>query len=133
MATLSADGRWIAYVSNDSGRNEVYVRPYPGPGAALQVSASGGEEPVWVGKTHELCFRRGDAIMSVELFSTSGRLTAGAAKQVVTGRYSLGGVRAGYDVSADGRTFLVLKLLQPRENLSQFTLVLNGLGAIAPR
>jgi serine/threonine-protein kinase len=133
LASLSADGRWIAYVSNDSGRNEVYVRPFPGPGAALQISTSGGEEPLWAGKAHELCFRRGDAIVSVELVSVGGRLTAGAAKEIFSGRYAPHGVRTGYDVSADGRTFLLLKLTQPRENLSQFTLVLNGLGAITPR
>lgn len=103
----------------------------PTPAPALQISTSGGEEPLWVGKGHELCFRRGDAIMSVQLVSAGGRLTAGAAKEIFSG--ALHGVRTGYDVSADGRTFLLLKLMQPRENLSQFTLVLNGLAAITTR
>ncbi len=45
MGSLSADGRWMAYVSAESGRLEVYVRPYPGPGPALQISTAGGDEP----------------------------------------------------------------------------------------
>jgi serine/threonine-protein kinase len=133
IASLSSDGRWMAYVSSESGRNEVYVRPFPGPGAALQVSTEGGEEPLWVGPAHEVFFRRGETIFSVTLTSAGGRLGASAAKQVFTGRFAPGGTRTGYDVSADGRTFLIMKLVQPRENLSQFTLLLNGLSAIRPK
>ena len=132
-ASLSADGRWMAYVSSESGRNEVYVRPCPGPGAALQVSTAGGDEPRWVGPGHELFFRRGETIFSVTHTIAGGRLNAGAAKQVFTGRFAPGGTRTGYDVSADGRTFLFLRFVQPRENLTQFTLLLNGLSAIRPK
>jgi eukaryotic-like serine/threonine-protein kinase len=130
IASFSSDGNFVAYVSNQSGRNEVYVRPYPGPGAPLQVSTSGGDEPVWSRKGHELFFRRGEVIMAVELASAGTRLVAGTAKQVVSGRYAAGAVRSGFDVSADGRTFLMAKLLQPRDNLSQFNLVLNWFEAI---
>ena len=133
IASLSADGRWMTYVSSESGRNEVYVRPYPGPGAALQISTAGGDEPLWVGPAHELFFRRGETIFVVTLTSVGGRLTASAPKQVFTGRFAPAGTRTGYSVSADGRTFVFLKFVQPRENLSQFTLVLNGLSAIRPK
>jgi Tol biopolymer transport system component len=133
IGSLSADGHWMAYVSSESGRNEVYVRPYPGPGAALQISTAGGDEPLWVGKAHGVFFRRGEAILSVTLTSASGRLNASAAKQVFTGRFAPGGTRTGYDVSADGRTFLFMKLVQPRDNLSQFTILLNSLNAIRPK
>jgi Tol biopolymer transport system component len=44
---LSPDGRWLAYASNQSGRVEVYVQPYPGPGARQQISVDGGTAPVW--------------------------------------------------------------------------------------
>ena len=106
---------------------EVYVRPYPGPGPALQISTSGGDEPCWAGRGLELVFRRGETLFSVTLTSSGGRLTAGAAKPVFTGRIAAGGVRTGYDVSADGRTFVFAKLRQPRENLSQFMVLLNAL------
>jgi len=133
LASLSADGRWMAYASSESGRNEVYVRPYPGPGAALQISTAGGDEPLWVGRAYELFFRRGETIFSVTLASSGGRLTASAATQVFSGRFAPAGTRTGYDVSADGRTFLFVKFVQPRDNLSQFTILLNGLSAIRPK
>src|ERR1041385_7806419 len=45
--SLSPDGHWVAYASNESGRLEVYVRPFPGPGGRWQVSPAGGSEPLW--------------------------------------------------------------------------------------
>ena len=64
-ATFSPDGAWIAYVSNESGRNEVYVQPYPGPGGKRQISIDGGTSPTWAWSGRELFFRSGDAMMSV--------------------------------------------------------------------
>jgi len=130
---VSPDGQWMAYASNESGRNEVYVRPYPGPGPALQVSTAGGEEPLWARKGLELFFRRGEAVMAVELVDNRGRLSAGTAKLLFNGRYAPGGTRTGYDISADGRTFVFLKLLQPRENPAQLMLVLNWFDAVRQR
>ena len=132
LGSLSADGAWMAYVSAESGRLEVYVRPYPGPGPALQISTAGGDEPCWAGRGLELLFRRGETLFSVNLTSSGGRLTAAAAKPIFTGRIAAGGVRTGYDVSADGRTLVFAKLRQPRENLSQFIVLLNALEAIRP-
>jgi hypothetical protein len=109
------------------------VRPYPGPGAALQVSTSGGDEPLWARRGLELFFRQGDALMSVDLVNAGGRLTAGTAKKLFSGRYATGGVRTGYDVSLDGRSFLLVKLSQPRETLSQFALTLNWFEAMKQR
>jgi len=54
LGSLSADGHWMTYVSSESGRLEVYVRPYPGPGPALQISTAGGDEPCWAGRGLEL-------------------------------------------------------------------------------
>jgi WD40 repeat protein len=133
LASLSADGRWMTYVSSEAGRNEVYVRPYPGPGAALQISTAGGDDPAWVGPGLQLFYRRGEAIFSVTLTTAGGRLTAGAAKQEFTGRFVVGVTRSAYDVTADGRTFMFVRVTQPRENLSQFTVLLNALGAIRPK
>jgi eukaryotic-like serine/threonine-protein kinase len=133
IGSLSPDGQWMTYVSNESGRNEVYVRPYPGPGPALQVSTTGGDESLWASKGLELFFRRGEAVMAVDLINSKGRLMVGTAKELFSGRYAPGGTRPGYDVSADGRTFLFLKLLQPRENSAQFTVVLNWFDAVRQR
>jgi hypothetical protein len=54
--TFSPDGRWLAYGSDVSGRNEVYVRPYPGPGPAEQVSLEGGRDPAWHPNGRELFY-----------------------------------------------------------------------------
>jgi Tol biopolymer transport system component len=53
---FSPDGRWIAYQSNETGRNEVYVRPFPGPGGKWQISNGGGGLPTWSRKRHELLY-----------------------------------------------------------------------------
>ena len=130
---FSADGQWLAYVSSISGRNEVYVRPYPGPGAAIQVSTSGGDEPLWARQGHELFFRRDEAMMSVDVRPVGSRVSVGPERKLFSGRYATGGVRTGYDISPDGQSFLMLKLVQPRENLSQFDLVVNWFETIRQR
>ena len=53
---FSPDGRWLAYVSNESGRDEVYVRPFPGPGGTWQISTGGGSDPTWSRARHELFY-----------------------------------------------------------------------------
>src|SRR5207245_2747083 len=58
-ARFSPDGHWLAYVSNESGRDEVYVQPFPGPGGKWQISISGGTEPVWSHAGSEIFYRSG--------------------------------------------------------------------------
>ncbi len=55
----------MAYTSDESGRNEIYVQPYPGPGGKWQISSEGGTEPVWNGNGGELFYRSGDKMMAV--------------------------------------------------------------------
>jgi serine/threonine-protein kinase len=62
---FSPDGRWIAYVSNESGRGEIYVRPFPGPGGKSRVSLNGGYNPVWSPAGRELYFWAPDARIMV--------------------------------------------------------------------
>ena len=59
-ASFSPDRRWLAYVSNESGRPEVYVQPYPGPGGKWQISTEGGTEPLWNSNGRELFYRSGN-------------------------------------------------------------------------
>jgi Tol biopolymer transport system component len=68
---FSPDGRWLAYFSNESGRNEVYVRPFPGPGGKWQISTGGGTFPTWSRTKHELLFGIVDQIM-VASYSADG-------------------------------------------------------------
>src|ERR1019366_755361 len=60
---FSPDGRWMAYMSNESGRSEVYVQPYPGPGGKWQISTDGGMDPRWSANGRELTYRNGDKVM----------------------------------------------------------------------
>jgi len=67
MARLSTDGRWLAYASSESGRREVYIQPFPGPGGHYQISVGGGSEPVWGAKSTQLFYRSGASIMVATL------------------------------------------------------------------
>ena len=57
---FSPDGHWIAYISNESGRNEIYVRPFPGPGGKWQISNGAADDPNWSRTKHELLFASAD-------------------------------------------------------------------------
>jgi eukaryotic-like serine/threonine-protein kinase len=106
---FSPDGHWLAYISNESGRFEVYVQPYPGPGRKLQLSTEGGTEPVWNRNGRELFYRSGDKMMAVDISSQSG-FTAGKPRMLFEGRYErTPATSPNYDVSLDGQHFLMLK------------------------
>ena len=125
---LSPDGRWMAYASEESGRREIYVQAYPGPGGRWQISSDGGNEPLWSANGHDLFYRSGDRMMDVDI-STEGEFVAGKPRQLFEGSYALAGggyVRANYDVSPDGQRFLMLKPVQHKPApLTQINVVLN--------
>jgi tRNA A-37 threonylcarbamoyl transferase component Bud32 len=109
--TLSPDGRWVAYVSNRSGRNEIYVRPFPAVGTRrIQVSANGGTEALWAHSGRELFYRDGEGWM------IAASVTAEPEFQV-NGRERLFDARAfrstveyrGYDVALDDQHFIMLQ------------------------
>jgi serine/threonine-protein kinase len=121
---FSPDGRWLAYISNESGRYEIYVQPYPGPGGKWQISTEGGTEPVWNPNGRELFYRSGDKMMAVDIATQPG-FAAGKPRMLFEGRYVLSPVQTdNYDVSPDGQRFLMLK---PTEQaaLTQINVVLN--------
>ena len=95
---LSPDGRWLAYTSDNSGQDEVYVRPFPGPGGPVQVSASGGAEPVWARSGRELFFRSGPNVVAAAL---ELGLTAQVRDRHIlmpSAAYNFNGNHAQYDV-----------------------------------
>lgn len=107
---FSPDGRWVAYRSDESGRSEVYVRPYPGPGAKWQISTEGGSEPVWARSGRELFYRNGNAMMSVTI-GAPPTFSAGRPTRLFDGDYVTASSVAypNYDVSPDGRRFLMVQ------------------------
>ena len=65
--TFSPDGHWLVYVSNESGRPEVYVQPFPGPGGKWQISTEGGTEPAWNRNGREMFYRSGNKMMALDV------------------------------------------------------------------
>ena len=106
---FSPDGRWIAYTSDESGQFEVYVQPWPPAGGKWQVSRTtgGNEEPVWSKDGRELFYRNGRRWMAVPV-STSPAFSAGAPQLLFQGDF-LNAPGLEYDVSPDGKRFLVLQ------------------------
>jgi len=81
IPVISPDGRYVAYISDESGRDEIYLTRFPNGGGKWQVSVDGGVGPVWVKKTGELLFRNGDAIMIVPV-ATQPALTLGQPREL---------------------------------------------------
>ncbi len=119
---FSPDGRWLAYVSDESGRDEIYVQPYPGPGGKWPISAEGGTEPHWSADGRELFYRLGDKMMVVEVQSEPA-FTSGRPQLVFEGPYVLGNSVANYDISPDGQRFLMIKEEEGQQD--QINVVLN--------
>src|SRR5262245_51369328 len=69
---FSPDGRWIAYIANDSGRNEIYVRPFPGPGGKWQISNGTSDDPTWSPKKGEFFFALGSGAIMRMLYTVEG-------------------------------------------------------------
>jgi serine/threonine-protein kinase len=108
LPRLSADGKWLAYQSNESGRFEIYVRPFPGNGARVQVSDVGGTEPIW-GRDGRSLYYRGPLGEVVHVDVTTGAsFSIGTRKTVLTGEYLTDSSHPNWDVAPDGR-FLLLK------------------------
>jgi hypothetical protein len=123
---FSPDGRWIAYMSDESGRSEIYVQPYPGPGGKWQISTDGGTEPVWNRNGRELFYRNGNRMMAVEI-TTQPNFALGNPRVLFEGPYVLATVPiSNYDVSPDGRRFLMVKPTEQAQAApTQINVVLN--------
>jgi serine/threonine-protein kinase len=110
---LSPDERWVAFVSEQSGTAEVYVRPFSGDGDQLQVSQSGGSEPVWGPDGREL-FYRSQAEGEPELMMAAVRTEPQFAVTSRRALFPVGDIvasapHANYDLSPDGRTFVMVR------------------------
>lgn len=132
---LARDGRYIAYVSDQTNNPEVYVQPYPGPGSPVKVSIAGGEAPAWRADGRELYYivrLAPDRIkmMAVPIdFTDTGLIRPGAAQALFEGRFlalTTGGPTRPYDVTPDGQRFLMLQAVDPEpEPPTELVLVQN--------
>ena len=105
MPAVSPDGRWLAYVSTVGGREEVYARALPGPGPAVQVSDSGGTEPSWSSDGRHIYYRARAALMAAETAPAPGGTPP---RRRFADFYDATMKHRNYDVSRDGRTFLMI-------------------------
>jgi eukaryotic-like serine/threonine-protein kinase len=126
-AQISPDGHWIAYASDESGRFEVYVQPFPGLGGKWQISTNGGMEPRWSRDGRQLFYRSGDKMMAVEIQTRAG-FAAGGPRLLFDQPYADTGVTtagAAYDVAPDGQHFLMLKEDEAQTSQLELHVVLN--------
>jgi eukaryotic-like serine/threonine-protein kinase len=121
---FSPDGRFLAYQSNESGRNEVYVQSFPGPGGKWQVSTAGGVEPKWNADGKEIVYRAPDQnLMAVEV-KAADSFQAGVPKPLFAARVAPGIARNRYVAAPDDQRFLVVAPIK-RESMTPTTVVLN--------
>ena len=116
---FSPNGRWLAYVSNESGQNEVYLRTASGEERGQRVSSAGGMEPVWASDGSELFYREGDRMMAVAL--PGGTTRPAQPRRLFEGEFTRGTMDSpNYDIMPDGQRFVMVQ--RPRQESAEPTL-----------
>jgi serine/threonine-protein kinase len=135
-AAISPDGRWLAYESTESGRREVYVRPFPDvSGRRIPISSAGGMKPAWTRNGRELCYLDLNDYMVVVPVETTGEFTRGEVTRLFPAPYFFTAAR-NYDVTRDGQRFLMLKdppLGPAGRSPTPINVVLNWTGELKQR
>jgi serine/threonine protein kinase/Tol biopolymer transport system component len=132
---VSPDGRWLAYVSNESGRNEVYVTTFPSRGPKRLVSTAGGTSPRWARNWKELFYRNGNKMMAVGV-SLQPKFNASAARILFEGEYEEEGQSdspRNYDVTPDGQRFVLIKPPEEPSTPSRLIVALEWFGDLKRR
>ena len=128
---FSPSGRWLAYVSDEAGRTDVFVQPFPGPGPKWLVSTEGGTDPVWSRDGRELFYRRGDQVLAASV-APKEEFSPGRPRRLFELRFDTGDNGPNYDVSPDGKWFVVTrseKAMAPGE----LHIVLNWFAEVTAR
>jgi dipeptidyl aminopeptidase/acylaminoacyl peptidase len=118
---FSPDGRWVAYQSSESGRNEIYVRSFPAGGNRFQVSTDGGFEPVWAKSGKELFYRSGRKLISVPV-KLGADFVPGPPKVLFEGDFA---EPSGYDISPDGQRFYFIQDDKKSGQQAKINVILN--------
>lgn len=125
LPDLSLDGKWITYASNESGRYEVYVRPFPGPGGKWAVSTNGGDQPLWNPNGREIFYRDGNSVVAASV-TTSPTFAVLSRKVLFEDIYDNAGTQ-DWHVFPDGNHFAMVR---PVKNESELTVTLNVLATL---
>jgi serine/threonine-protein kinase len=123
---FAPDGHSIAYVSRETGRNEIYLRPYPGSGEKLTISNAGGNEPLWSPTGRELFYRAGDAMMAVDV-ATRPTLHVGVPRRLFETHYEPAVALYANYTTADGERFVMIKRVDQGDTPNQINVVVNWL------
>jgi Tol biopolymer transport system component/predicted Ser/Thr protein kinase len=119
---ISPDGHHVAYTSDETGKQEIYVRAFPGSGTKLQASIDGGSQAAWRGDGRELYYRSGDTMMAASV-TTDSKLSIGKPAALFRGPFeNIQG--KNYDVARDGQRFLMVRADEPVPPKAM-TIVLN--------
>jgi Tol biopolymer transport system component len=121
---ISPDGKWVTYVSDESGRNEVYVQSFPPGKGKWQISNEGGGEPQWRGDGGELFYVNGDQMMAVPMRAAGAMLEPGLPMRLFEVRLPSTMLRNRWVVTKDGQKFLALLALEEKKP-SHFNVVVN--------
>ena len=123
---FSPDGRWMAYTSDESGNLEVYVRPFPGPGAKWPISSASGRIPVWSKSGRELAYETLDGRLMIVSYAVTGDTFSPGKPRLWSSRAPQ--IGNSMDLAPDGKRFVVLMTQQSskEQNTSDsVTLLLN--------
>jgi hypothetical protein len=130
---FSPDGRWLAYVSNESGRDEIYVQPFPGRARKWPISTEGGSQPRWSRSGRELFYRSGGKMMAVDIASRPS-FVAGSPRLLFEAPFVTAGDHLiSYDVAPDSQRFLGIREINPDPPATQINVVLNWLEELKRR
>jgi len=121
FARLSPDGRWLAYQSNESNRNEVYVVSFPQKGGKWLISTGGGVKPAWSRDGRELYYYSADGKIMAVPITPGSQFQFGLPRPLFDVRLAI--TTASFDVSRDGR--FLLPTLAPQQGLALMNVVLN--------
>ena len=124
-AELSPNGQWVAYQSDESGTNEIYVRRYPALDSRAQISGGGGLRPMWARNGRELFYTKPDGTLVVVPVERSdgGTFTAGTPKSLFQGMYYALQAGRSYDIAPDGKRFVMIKEAAPSSTSAPVQLV----------
>ena len=129
--SLSPDGKQLAYVSDETERQEVYLRPVPGPGASVQVSVGDANQPVWAHDGRELFYRTGtprDSMSFLVSASIVDRPSVAVVRRdtLFEDRFVAAGLHGQYDVFPNGKEFVMLKKVTVDDTTSARIVVLTN-------
>jgi Tol biopolymer transport system component len=127
--SFSPDGSWIAYQSNESGQNEIYVREFPGPGGRWQVSTDGGTDPHWSHDGREIFYLDADEQLTTVGVQTAPDFRAELPETLFDPQLFQDVFRSRYAVAADGARFLLLSRTETQTN-PPLTVVMNWSAAL---